>query len=93
MASGTSGNNTFVEGIPIVDEEGNRNKYFNIGKGKIEDISPTQRMVFDTETGKLMCVVPEENKNIILDDRVFVEIDKDGFFLSQFRNTWKFSTQ
>jgi hypothetical protein len=50
MASGMSGNVGVVEGIPIVDEEGNRNKFFNIAKGKIEDM-PLQKMVFDTKSG------------------------------------------
>jgi hypothetical protein len=37
MASGSSAEIEVVEGISIVDDKGNRSKYFNIRKGKIED--------------------------------------------------------
>jgi hypothetical protein len=80
MASGSSAEIEVVEGISIVDDKGNRSKYFNIRKGKIEDI-PSQKMVFDKRTGKLMVVV-SETKAIFLDNEVFTEIDEEGFFLS-----------
>ena len=91
MASGTSGNRGFVEGIPIVDQQGNRIKYFNIAKGKIEDMIPTQKLVFDAKTGKLKIIQSPENKNIPLDNQVFVDMAEDGCFaLSQFKNKWNF---
>lgn len=74
-----------VEGIPIADEDGKQTKFFNIVKGKFEDLpAGPQKMVFDTETGKLMVVVQSGNRTINLDNRVFTEIDAEGFFVSDF---------
>ena len=68
-----------VEGLAITDADGKRRKYINTANGKIEDL-PSQQMVFDTHTGKLM-VVAGGNKTISLDNRVFTEFDADGFFV------------
>ncbi|CAB4010020.1 Hypothetical predicted protein [Paramuricea clavata] len=81
MASGNRGD--VVEGIPIIDSDGQRRTFLNIANGKIEDMPASQKMVFDTQSGKLMVVV-SENKSIKLDSRVFSEFDKDGFFVCDF---------
>jgi hypothetical protein len=78
-----SGNRDVVEGIPIIDSDGQRRTFLNIANGKIEDMPASQKMVFDTVSGKLMVVV-SENKSIKLDSRVFSEFDKDGFFVCDF---------
>ena len=71
-----------VEGLAITDADGKRRKYVNTANGKIEDL-PSQQMVFDTQTGKLM-VIAAGNKAISLDNRVFTEMDADGFFVKTF---------
>ena len=73
-----SRNRSVVSGIAIADTDGKRNKYFDSKSGKIKDL-PTQKMLFDTETGKLMVVV-SEIETLALDKEVFIEIDADGFF-------------
>ena len=73
-----SKNPKVIQGIAIADADGERRKYLNTANGRIEDL-PSQKMVFDTETGKLM-VVLSSDKTIALDNRVFTEMDADGFF-------------
>ena len=75
-----SGNHNVVPGLPIADADGNRKRYLNTATGKIEDLR-TQKMVFDTKSGKLMVVV-SESKTIALDNQVFTEMDADGFFVA-----------
>ena len=75
-----SRNTNAVQGIPIAGEDGKRKKFLNTATGRIEDMPSSQKMVFDTETGKLMAVMPG-NKTIALDNRVFTEMDEDGFFV------------
>ena len=75
-----------VEGLAITDADGKRRKYVNTANGKIEDL-PSQQMVFDTQTGKLMVVAPAGNKTISLDNRVFTEMDADGFFVETIRDS------
>lgn len=74
-----SKNAKVIQGIAITDADGRRRKYLNTANGRIEDL-PSQKMVFDTDTGKLM-VVLSNDKTIALDNRVFTEMDADGFFV------------
>ena len=77
-----SGNRNVVPGIAIADKDGKRRKYLDTATGKIQEL-PTQKMVFDKDSGKLMAVV-SENKTIALDNQVFTEMDADGFFVANF---------
>ena len=74
-----SSNANVVQGIPIADADGTRRRFLNTATGRIEEF-PSQKMVFDTHTGKLM-VILSGNKTIALDNRVFAEMDRDGFFV------------
>ena len=86
-----SGNADVVAGIAITDADGKRRRYLNTANGRIEDL-PTQKMVFDTKSGKLMAVV-SENKTIALDNQVFTEMDADGFFVASFMEIHNYQGQ